>query len=132
MVFIEPWVKARKSVVAYYLLDVVTALITVLLLLVILVTVGVYLLYIKMRNTFENLQKGELTRACFVLDEGYVVQQNIYAWESLGIGKYLTALAVLGPVYILLLFLIEANAFCILKSRLSGFAGKEKLVSKQR
>lgn len=112
------------------MLDVVTALITVLLLLVILVTVGVYLLYVKMRNTFENLQKGELTRACFISDEGYVVQQNIYAWESLGIGKYLTALAILGPVYILLLFLIEANAFCILKSRLSGFAGKEKLVSK--
>ncbi|CAO2642148.1 ATP-binding cassette sub-family A member 17 [Lemmus lemmus] len=61
---------------------------------------------------------------CNDVYEGYVVQQNIYAWESLGIGKYLTALAVLGPVYIILLFLIEANAFCILKSRL---ARKEKL-----
>lgn len=113
IVFIEPWVKARKSIVAYYLLDVVMALITVMLLLVILVTVGIYLLYIKMRNTFENLQKGELTPACLILDEGYVVQQNIYAWESLGIGKYLTALAILGPVYIILLFLTEASAFCI-------------------
>nr|XP_048292242.1 ATP-binding cassette sub-family A member 17-like isoform X2 [Myodes glareolus] len=64
---------------------------------------------------------------CNDVYEGYVVQQNIYAWESLGIGKYLTALAVLGPVYILLLFLIEANAFYILKSRLSGFARKEKM-----
>ncbi|XP_052051225.1 ATP-binding cassette sub-family A member 17 [Apodemus sylvaticus] len=53
--------------------------------------------------------------------EGYVVQENIYAWESLGIGKYLTALAILGLVYITLLFLTEANAFCVLKSRLSGF-----------
>ncbi|EDL22309.1 mCG132071, partial [Mus musculus] len=53
--------------------------------------------------------------------EGYVVQENIYAWESLGIGKYLTALAVLGPVYITMLFLTEANAFYVLKSRLSGF-----------
>ncbi|XP_038184150.1 ATP-binding cassette sub-family A member 17-like [Arvicola amphibius] len=64
---------------------------------------------------------------CNDVYEGYVVQQNIYAWESLGIGKYLTALAVLGPVYIILLFLIEANAFGILKSRLSGFTRKEKL-----
>ncbi|XP_021005007.1 ATP-binding cassette sub-family A member 17 isoform X2 [Mus caroli] len=53
--------------------------------------------------------------------EGYVVQENIYAWESLGIGKYLTALAVLGPVYITMLFLTEANALYVLKSRLSGF-----------
>lgn len=73
-----------------------------------------------------------LTSAYFILVEGYVVQENIYAWESLGIGKYLTALAILGPVYITLLFLIEANAFCVLKSRLSGFFPffrKEKLVS---
>nr|XP_034363568.1 ATP-binding cassette sub-family A member 17 [Arvicanthis niloticus] len=58
--------------------------------------------------------------------EGYVVQENIYAWDSLGIGKYLTALAVLGPVYITLLFLMEANAFCVLRSRLSCFSRKEK------
>ena len=106
------------------------ALVTVMLLLVTLDTVGIYLPYIKMRNTFENLQKGELTPACFLLDEGYVVQQNIYACESLGIGKYLTDLAVLGPVYFILLFLIEANAFCKLRSRLSGFVRKEELVSK--
>ncbi|XP_041532432.1 ATP-binding cassette sub-family A member 17-like [Microtus oregoni] len=64
---------------------------------------------------------------CNDVYEGYVVQRNIYAWESLGIGKYLTALAVLGPVYIILLFLIEANAFCKLRSRLSGFVRKEEL-----
>ncbi|XP_035303775.1 ATP-binding cassette sub-family A member 17-like [Cricetulus griseus] len=65
--------------------------------------------------------------ACNDVSEGYVVQKDIYAWESLGIGKYLTALAILGPVYIILLFLIEANTFCILKSKLSGFSGKEKM-----
>ncbi|KAM7333088.1 hypothetical protein ACRRTK_006408 [Alexandromys fortis] len=64
---------------------------------------------------------------CNDVYEGYVIQRNIYAWESLGIGKYLTALAVLGPVYIILLFLIEANAFCKLRSRLSGFVRKEEL-----
>lgn len=74
-----------------------------------------------MSTAFENRQNGVLTSAYFILVEGYVVQENIYAWESLGIGKYLTALAVLGPVYITLLFLTEANAFRALKSRLSGF-----------
>ncbi|XP_055460807.1 ATP-binding cassette sub-family A member 17-like isoform X2 [Psammomys obesus] len=63
---------------------------------------------------------------CNDVSEGYVVQKNTYAWESLGIGKYLTTLAILGPVYITLLFLIEANAFGVLKSRLSGFPGKKK------
>lgn len=82
-----------------------------------------------MRNAFENLQISVLISACFLLVEGYVVQKNIYAWESLGIGKYLTALAILGPVYITLLFLTEANAFCALKARLSGFFCKQKLVS---
>ncbi|XP_040604164.1 ATP-binding cassette sub-family A member 17 isoform X2 [Mesocricetus auratus] len=64
---------------------------------------------------------------CNDVSEGYVVQENIYAWESLGIGKYLTALAILGPVYITLLFLIEANTFCILKSKLCGFSRKENM-----
>ncbi|XP_031208514.1 ATP-binding cassette sub-family A member 17 isoform X2 [Mastomys coucha] len=90
---------------------------------------------------FSNLYYNfELKKFCYAKNlsdvdcndvlEGYVVQENIYAWESLGIGKYLTALAILGPVYITLLFLIEANAFCVLKSRLSGFFPffrKEKL-----
>ena len=85
-----------------------------------------------MSTAFENRQNGVLTSAYFILVEGYVVQENIYAWESLGIGKYLTALAVLGPVYITMLFLTEANAFYVLKSRLSGFFPsfwKEKSVS---
>uniref|UniRef100_A0A8C0LZ47 ABC transporter domain-containing protein n=1 Tax=Canis lupus familiaris TaxID=9615 RepID=A0A8C0LZ47_CANLF len=36
-------------------------------------------------------------------------QYDIYAWESLGMGKYLTALAILGSVYLIFLFLIETN-----------------------
>ncbi|KAL1779811.1 ATP-binding cassette sub-family A member 17 isoform X1 [Sigmodon hispidus] len=64
---------------------------------------------------------------CNDVSEGYVFQKNIYAWESLGIGKYLTALAILGFVYTILLFLIEANTFLRLKSRLCGFSRKENL-----
>uniref|UniRef100_A0A5F9D033 ABC transporter domain-containing protein n=1 Tax=Oryctolagus cuniculus TaxID=9986 RepID=A0A5F9D033_RABIT len=72
----------------------------------------------------------ELQRFCSVKNlKKYVVQKNIYAWESLGIGKYLTALAISGPVYIILLFLIETSAFWTLKARLSDFCGKPSLVT---
>uniref|UniRef100_A0A8D2DXF3 ABC transporter domain-containing protein n=1 Tax=Sciurus vulgaris TaxID=55149 RepID=A0A8D2DXF3_SCIVU len=60
--------------------------------------------------------------------EGHVIQKNIYAWESLGIGKYLAALAISGPVYIILLFLVETKVFRRLKARLSNFFLKQKLV----
>nr|XP_051692154.1 ATP-binding cassette sub-family A member 17 isoform X2 [Oryctolagus cuniculus]XP_051692155.1 ATP-binding cassette sub-family A member 17 isoform X2 [Oryctolagus cuniculus]XP_051692156.1 ATP-binding cassette sub-family A member 17 isoform X2 [Oryctolagus cuniculus]XP_051692157.1 ATP-binding cassette sub-family A member 17 isoform X2 [Oryctolagus cuniculus]XP_051692158.1 ATP-binding cassette sub-family A member 17 isoform X2 [Oryctolagus cuniculus]XP_051692159.1 ATP-binding cassette sub-famil len=71
----------------------------------------------------KNLSQTECNEA----SEKYVVQKNIYAWESLGIGKYLTALAISGPVYIILLFLIETSAFWTLKARLSDFCGKPSL-----
>ncbi|KAB1252032.1 ATP-binding cassette sub-family A member 17 [Camelus dromedarius] len=57
-----------------------------------------------------------------ILAERYVVQKNIYAWESLGIGKYLTALGISGPVYLILLFLIETNVLSKLKARFSDWA----------
>lgn len=41
----------------------------------------------------------------------------------------MTALAILGPVYIILLFLIETNVLWELKARFSGFYKKGKLVS---
>ncbi|XP_062036907.1 ATP-binding cassette sub-family A member 17-like [Lepus europaeus] len=72
----------------------------------------------------KNLSQAECNEA----SEKYVVQKNIYAWESLGIGKYLTALAVSGPVYIILLFLIETSAFWTLRARLSDFCGKPSSV----
>ncbi|XP_052615063.1 ATP-binding cassette sub-family A member 17-like isoform X4 [Peromyscus californicus insignis] len=85
-------------------------------------------------NLYYNFELKKLCNAknlsdidCNDVSEGYVVQKNIYAWESLGIGKYLTALAFLGLLYIILIFLIEANTFSILKSRLSGFSRKKKL-----
>ncbi|XP_073915574.1 ATP-binding cassette sub-family A member 17-like [Castor canadensis] len=64
---------------------------------------------------------------CNDVSEGYIVQKNIYAWESLGMGKYLTALVISGPLYIFLLFLIETNVFRILKARLSDFSIKQNL-----
>ncbi|XP_057604984.1 ATP-binding cassette sub-family A member 17-like [Hippopotamus amphibius kiboko] len=64
---------------------------------------------------------------CNQVSEGYVVQENIYAWESLGTGKYLTALAISGSVYLILLFLIETNVLWELKAKFSGFYRKQKL-----
>ncbi|XP_006914256.2 ATP-binding cassette sub-family A member 17 [Pteropus alecto] len=75
----------------------------------------------------KNLNKTE----CDQVSEGYVIQKNIYAWKSLGMGKYLTALAISGPVYIILLFLIETNVLRKLKTRFSGFYRKRKLVMSQ-
>lgn len=66
---------------------------------------------------------------CPIVAEGYVVQEDIYAWESLGMGKYLIALAISGLVYLILLFLIETNVLWELKARFSGLYWKQKLVS---
>uniref|UniRef100_F6XIP8 ATP binding cassette subfamily A member 17 n=1 Tax=Equus caballus TaxID=9796 RepID=F6XIP8_HORSE len=77
---------------------------------------------------FCNMRNLSHTECNEVL-EGYIFQKNIYAWESLGIGKYVTALAILGPVYIILLFLIETNVLWELKARFSGFYKKGKLVA---
>uniref|UniRef100_A0A8C3WQU9 ABC transporter domain-containing protein n=1 Tax=Catagonus wagneri TaxID=51154 RepID=A0A8C3WQU9_9CETA len=66
---------------------------------------------------------------CNEVLEGHVVQKNLYAWESLGVGKHLRALAVSGPVYIILLFLVENNVLWLLKARFSGFHKEQKLVS---
>nr|KAF6439582.1 hypothetical protein HJG63_000031 [Rousettus aegyptiacus] len=75
----------------------------------------------------KNLNKME----CDQVSEGYEIQKNIYAWKSLGMGKYLIALAISGPVYIILLFLIETNVLRELKTRFSGFYRKRKLVVSQ-
>uniref|UniRef100_A0A8C6WDT6 ATP-binding cassette, sub-family A member 17 n=1 Tax=Nannospalax galili TaxID=1026970 RepID=A0A8C6WDT6_NANGA len=73
--------------------------------------------------TAKNLSDAD----CNDVLEGYVVQKKIYAWESLGIGKYLAALAILGPVYIILLFFIETDMFWLLKSRIINFYRKQNL-----
>ncbi|XP_064150853.1 ATP-binding cassette sub-family A member 17-like [Loxodonta africana] len=64
---------------------------------------------------------------CIQAAEGYVVQENVYAWESLGMGRYVTALAISGSVYIILLFLIETNTLRRLRARVSGFFRKQNL-----
>ncbi|KAM5131749.1 LOW QUALITY PROTEIN: ATP-binding cassette sub-family A member 17-like [Callospermophilus lateralis] len=71
----------------------------------------------------KNLSKIE----CKEVSEGHVVQKNIYTWESLGIGKYLAALAISGPLYIILLFLVETKVFRRLEARISNFFLKQKL-----
>uniref|UniRef100_A0A8C9DCA9 ABC transporter domain-containing protein n=1 Tax=Panthera leo TaxID=9689 RepID=A0A8C9DCA9_PANLE len=67
----------------------------------------------KSRETTQSL----VTPAFSSLVERYMVQESVYAWESLGMGKYLAALAVLGSVYLILLFLIETNVLRELKAR---------------
>uniref|UniRef100_A0A8C0LPF4 ATP-binding cassette sub-family A member 17-like n=1 Tax=Canis lupus dingo TaxID=286419 RepID=A0A8C0LPF4_CANLU len=73
----------------------------------------------------KNLSQYE----CNEISEGFTVQESIYAWESLGMGKYLTALAILGSVYLIFLFLIETNILRELKARFSTCNKKRELVS---
>uniref|UniRef100_A0A8C7EXA6 ABC transporter domain-containing protein n=1 Tax=Neovison vison TaxID=452646 RepID=A0A8C7EXA6_NEOVI len=63
------------------------------------------------------------------LAEGYTVQESIYAWEPLGMGKYLAAMAIMGFVYLVLLFLIETNLLWGLKARFPDFNRKRLLVT---
>uniref|UniRef100_A0A7N5JL92 ATP-binding cassette sub-family A member 17-like n=1 Tax=Ailuropoda melanoleuca TaxID=9646 RepID=A0A7N5JL92_AILME len=58
-----------------------------------------------------------VTCASSPLAEGHTIQESIYAWESLGMGKYLTALAISGSVYLMLLFLVDTNVLWGLKAR---------------
>lgn len=89
------------------------------------VLIGIHLCEEKLGKITQSLIRSVYP----ILAEGYVIQKNIYAWKSLGMGKYLTALAISGPVYIILLFLIETNVLRELKTRFSGFYRKRKLVS---
>uniref|UniRef100_A0A8I3MPS8 ABC transporter domain-containing protein n=1 Tax=Canis lupus familiaris TaxID=9615 RepID=A0A8I3MPS8_CANLF len=73
--------------------------------------------------------QGLATCASSLLAEGFTVQESIYAWESLGMGKYLTALAILGSVYLIFLFLIETNILRELKARFSTCNKKRELVN---
>ncbi|KAB0339548.1 hypothetical protein FD754_023838, partial [Muntiacus muntjak] len=86
-------------------------------------------------NLYYNFELQKFCKAksldyveCSKVSEGYVVQEDIYAWKSLGMGKYLTALAISGLVYLILLFLIETNVLWELKVRFSGLYWKQKLV----
>uniref|UniRef100_A0A7N5JZI9 ATP-binding cassette sub-family A member 17-like n=1 Tax=Ailuropoda melanoleuca TaxID=9646 RepID=A0A7N5JZI9_AILME len=63
-----------------------------------------------------------VTCASSPLAEGHTIQESIYAWESLGMGKYLTALAISGSVYLMLLFLVDTNVLWGLKARANPLA----------
>nr|XP_012599260.1 ATP-binding cassette sub-family A member 17-like isoform X4 [Microcebus murinus] len=87
-------------------------------------------------NLYYNFELQKFCRSknmtqteCNEVSEGYVVQKNIYAWESLGMGKYLAALAVSGPLYMILLFFVETNTFWKLKTRFADFWTKQKLAT---
>nr|XP_060642190.1 phospholipid-transporting ATPase ABCA3 isoform X1 [Anolis sagrei ordinatus]XP_060642191.1 phospholipid-transporting ATPase ABCA3 isoform X1 [Anolis sagrei ordinatus] len=55
-------------------------------------------------------------------------QTNYFAWESPGIGKYLTAMASQGLAFLLLLFLIETNLLWRLRNILCGMHRRRKWV----
>ncbi|XP_034526466.1 ATP-binding cassette sub-family A member 17-like, partial [Ailuropoda melanoleuca] len=63
---------------------------------------------------------------CNQISEGHTIQESIYAWESLGMGKYLTALAISGSVYLMLLFLVDTNVLWGLKARFSDLNRKRQ------
>lgn len=63
---------------------------------------------------------------CKVFNISY--QSNYFAWESPGIGKYLTAMAVQGFVFLLLLFLIETNLLWRARTVLCGMRRRRKWV----
>ncbi|XP_043856125.1 phospholipid-transporting ATPase ABCA3-like [Dromiciops gliroides] len=66
---------------------------------------------------------------CQKFSRGLIIQENIYAWQPLGIGKYLNAMAITGFIFFLLLFFIESNFFWKLKISFRKIFGREKLVS---
>ncbi|XP_053220123.1 phospholipid-transporting ATPase ABCA3 [Podarcis raffonei] len=55
-------------------------------------------------------------------------QTNYFAWESPGIGKYLTSMAVQGLVFLILLFLIETNILWRLKNLVCNVHRRRKWV----
>ncbi|XP_061455423.1 phospholipid-transporting ATPase ABCA3 [Rhineura floridana] len=55
-------------------------------------------------------------------------QRNYFAWESPGIGKYLTAMAAQGLVFLIILFLIETNLLWRLRNLICGMHRRRKWV----
>ncbi|XP_054848460.1 phospholipid-transporting ATPase ABCA3 isoform X2 [Eublepharis macularius] len=55
-------------------------------------------------------------------------QNNYFAWESPGIGKYLTSMAVQGLCFLLLLFLIETNLLWRVRTVVCGMCRRRKWV----
>ncbi|XP_077172968.1 phospholipid-transporting ATPase ABCA3 [Paroedura picta] len=55
-------------------------------------------------------------------------QTNYFAWESPGIGKYLTSMAVQGLCFLLLLFLIETNLLWRVRTIICGMCRRRKWV----
>ncbi|KAJ6625434.1 hypothetical protein lerEdw1_014788, partial [Lerista edwardsae] len=68
----------------------------------------------------------EALLVCKVFNISY--QTNYFAWESPGIGKYLTAMAVQGFLFLLLLFLIETNLLWRARTVLCGLRRRRKWV----
>uniref|UniRef100_A0A8C5UJ83 ATP binding cassette subfamily A member 3 n=1 Tax=Malurus cyaneus samueli TaxID=2593467 RepID=A0A8C5UJ83_9PASS len=59
-------------------------------------------------------------------------QMNYFSWETPGIGRYLTSLAVQGFSFLFLLFLIETNLLWRLRTLVCGICRRRKWVSEAR
>ncbi|XP_044533338.1 phospholipid-transporting ATPase ABCA3-like, partial [Gracilinanus agilis] len=61
-------------------------------------------------------------------DRNYVPQEDIYAWESLGIGMYLTSMTVCGFIYLGLLFCIDTDFLWRMKTHFFKTFDKKQLL----
>ncbi|XP_048350984.1 phospholipid-transporting ATPase ABCA3 [Sphaerodactylus townsendi] len=68
----------------------------------------------------------EAVLVCKLFNISY--QTNYFAWESPGIGKYLTSMAVQGLSFLLLLFLIETNLLWRLRTVICSMCRRRKWV----
>lgn len=65
----------------------------------------------------------------FHLSSDISYQMNYFSWETPGIGRYLTSLAVQGFSFLFLLFLIETNLLWRLRTLVCGICRRRKWVS---
>uniref|UniRef100_A0A8C3Y8A5 ATP binding cassette subfamily A member 3 n=1 Tax=Catharus ustulatus TaxID=91951 RepID=A0A8C3Y8A5_CATUS len=68
----------------------------------------------------------------FHLSSDISYQMNYFSWETPGIGRYLTSLAVQGFSFLFLLFLIETNLLWRLRTLVCGICRRRKWVSEAR
>lgn len=68
----------------------------------------------------------------FHLSSDISYQMNYFSWETPGIGRYLTSLAIQGFSFLFLLFLIETNLLWRLRTLVCGICRRRKWVSEAR
>ncbi|ETE64856.1 ATP-binding cassette sub-family A member 3, partial [Ophiophagus hannah] len=78
------------------------------------------------------LDKVFLILPNYCLGQNITYQTNYFAWESPGVGKYLTAMAAQGLSFLLLLFLIETNLLWRMRTIVCDIRRRRKWVYSSR